>query len=182
MSKKRSFCFFKRLKNRKGFTLAELAVTLSILSIMTAISVPSYISWLPKHKLQTSVRQIYDDLNLAKMQAVRSNTVVVAKFNPATNKYSIFLDASVPLNWAYDGATDTYIRQNASLEDDVAITGTTLLAHTCGFNNRGMLQTGAIPGVIRLSNPTGILMGVEVLNTAGTIRIVTSTDGWVSWN
>jgi prepilin-type N-terminal cleavage/methylation domain-containing protein len=182
MSKKRSFCFFKRLKNRKGFTLAELAVTLSILSIMTAISVPSYISWLPKHRLQTSVRQIYDDMNLAKIRAVKDNTVAVIIFYPASNDYEIFLDASDPLNWAYDGATDTYIRQRTSLEDDVTITGTTLTANTCGFNNRGMLPNGAAPGVVRLTNPTGILMGVEVLNTAGTIRIVTSTDGWVSWN
>lgn len=181
MFKKRSFCFFKRLKNRQGFTLTEVIVTLSVLGIMTAISVPSYISWLPRHRLQTSVRQIYDDLNLAKMQAVRSNTVAVAIFTPATNQYTIFLDASVPTNWALD-AGETVIRQNASLENGVSITGTTLVAHTCGFNNRGMLQTGAFPGVIQLTNPTGILMGVEVMNTAGAIRIVTSTDGWVSWS
>jgi prepilin-type N-terminal cleavage/methylation domain-containing protein len=182
MFKNRPFCLFETFKNRKGFTLTEVVVTLGILGIMTAISIPSFLSWLPRHKLQTSARQIYDDLNLAKMQAVRSNTVVVAIFTPATNQYSIFLDASVPLNWAYDGATDTYIRQSASLENGVSITGTTLTAHTCGFNNRGMLQTGAVPGVIQLTNPTGILMGVEVMNTAGGIRIVTSTDGWVSWS
>ena len=181
MFKKSSFWFFEILKNRKGFTLTELAVTLSILSIMMAIAVPSYFSWLPRHRLQTSVRQIYDDMNLAKIRAVKDNRVVVIKFTPSTNTYSIFLDASVPLNWAYDGATDTYIRHSASLENGVSITGTTLVAHTCGFNNRGMLQTGALPGVIQLTNPTGILMGVEVMNTAGALRIVTSTDGWASW-
>jgi len=181
MFKKRSFCFFKTLKNRKGFTLTEVVVTLSILGIMTAISIPSYISWLPRHRLQTSARQIYDDMQLAKIRAVKDNTVAVAIFNPATNKYTIFLDASVPLNWALDGG-ETVIRQGASLEKGVSITDTTLPANKTGFNNRGMLPVGAAAGVIRLTNPTNLLMGVEVMNTAGALRIVTSTDGWASWS
>ena len=181
MCKNRSFCFWKIFKNRKGFTLTEVTVVLSLLGIMSAISVPSYFSWLPKHRLQTSVRQIYDDMNLAKMQAVRSNTVAVIIFTPATNQYTIFLDASVPTNWALD-AGETVIRQSTSLENGVTITGTTLPFNTCGFNNRGLLPTSTLPGVVRLTNPTGILMGVEVMNTAGGIRIVTSTDGWATWS
>ena len=179
MFKKKSFCFFKILKNRKGFTLTEVVVTLSILGVMTAISIPSYISWLPKHRLQTSARQIYDDLNLAKMQAVRSNTVVVAQFDPLNNQYTIFLDANG--SWSPD-ATETKIRWNATLEKGVTITGTTIPFNTIGFNNRGMLPFGAGAGVVQLTNPTNLLMGVEVMNTAGALRIVTSTDGWASWS
>ncbi|PLX53610.1 MAG: hypothetical protein C0611_04270, partial [Desulfobacteraceae bacterium] len=92
MYKKRSFCFWKTPKNRKGFTLTEVIVTLSVLGIMTAISVPSYFSWLPRHRLQTSVRQIYDDLNLAKMQAVKDNTVARITFDILNNNYTVFLD------------------------------------------------------------------------------------------
>jgi prepilin-type N-terminal cleavage/methylation domain-containing protein len=179
MFKKRLFCFWKILKNKKGFTLTELAVTLSIFSIMAAISVPSYISWLPKHRLQTSVRQIYDDMNLAKIRAVKDNTVAFVKFDIANNKYTIFLDTNG--NGGMD-FSEPRIRENATLEKGVRITGTSLPAHTCGFNNRGMLPTGANPGVVKLTNPTNILMGVEVMNTAGGIRIVTSTDNWVSWS
>jgi type IV fimbrial biogenesis protein FimT len=179
MLKKRSLCFWKILKNRKGFTMTEVAVVLSLIGIMTAIAVPSYISWLPRHKLQTSVRQIYDDMNLAKIRAVKDNTVAVVIFTPATNQYTIFLDTNG--NWALDGP-EPRIRQSASLEDGVTITGTTLPAHTSGFNNRGMLPTGATPGgVVQLTNPTNLLMGVEV-NAAGGISVVTSTDGWTSWS
>ncbi len=94
MVKKRSFCFWKILKNRKGFTLTEIVVALSILGIMTAISVPSYISWLPKHRLQTSVRQIYDDMNLAKIRAVKDNTNACITFNTRTATYTGFLDSN----------------------------------------------------------------------------------------
>lgn len=168
MFKKRSFCFFKRLKNGKGFTLTEVVVTLGILGIMMAITVPSYISWLPRHRLQTSVRQIYDDLNLAKIRAIKDNTVAVIIFKPASNDYDIFLDTSG--NWAYDGG-EPLIRQSASLETGVTITGTTLPSNTCGFNNRGMLPTGVTPGgQVSLTNPTGVLSGVNV-NTAGNISV-----------
>ncbi len=87
MFNKRSFWFFKTLENRKGFTLTEVVVTLSILAIMTAISIPSYFSWLPRHKLQTSARQIYDDMNLAKMQAVEATLLPLSIFHPASNNY-----------------------------------------------------------------------------------------------
>jgi prepilin-type N-terminal cleavage/methylation domain-containing protein len=174
MYKNRLFCFWKIFKNGRGFTLTELTVTLSILSILTAISVPSFISWLPKHKLQTSVRQIYDDLNLAKIRAVKDNTVVCITFNAAPNNtYFIFLDDVNP-NGIYDGG-ETILRNNTTLENDVDITA----ANTCGFNNRG-LRTTALTQVVRLTNPTNIIMRIDV-NTAGGISILTSKDGGVTW-
>ena len=164
MYKNRSFCFWERLKNRKGFTLTELTVTLSILGIMTAISVPSYFSWLPRHRLQTSARQIYDDLNLAKIRAVKDNTYARITFNTANETYTVFLDLNND-GVQNDGPT-TIIRNNASLENGVDITA----ANTCGFNNRGMSTTGAPQ--ISLTNPTNIIMRINV-TTAGNISIVT---------
>lgn len=171
--------FSKIFQNRKGFTMTEVIVVLSVIGIMTAISVPSYFAYLPKHRLQTSARQIYDDMQLAKIRAVRNNTVAVIIFTPATNTYTVFLD-EILQNWALDGG-ETVIRQNASLENGVTITGTTLPAHTSGFNNRGMLPAGVAGGVVRLANQTGLLIGVEVF-TSGGIRIVTSTDNWATWS
>jgi type IV fimbrial biogenesis protein FimT len=178
MCKKRLFCFWKSLKNGRGFTLTEVVVTLSILAIMTAISVPSYISWLPRHRLQTAARQIYDDLNLAKIRAVKDNIVAVAIFNQLSNNYTIFLDANG--TWSPD-ATETKIRENASFENGVSIKNITLPSNTTGFNNRGMLPTGAVPGgVVDLTNATGIIMRVSV-NTAGGISISMSQDNGATW-
>ena len=165
--------------NKKGFTLAEVAVTLSILSIMAAISIPTYISWLPKHRLITSVRQIYDDMNLAKLQAVRTNTVAVVIFHPESNSYSIFLDKSVPLNYALDSG-ETVIRKAATLENGVNLYETTLAANTCGFNNRGMSSTGG-GGQVHLTSPSGLYMGVD-LNAAGSISIISSTNHGSTWH
>jgi prepilin-type N-terminal cleavage/methylation domain-containing protein len=94
MCRNRSFCFWKILNNRKGFTLTEVTVVLSLHGIMSAISVPSYFSWLPKHRLQTSVRQIYDDLNLAKIRAVKDNTEARITFDIVNDTYTVFLDSN----------------------------------------------------------------------------------------
>jgi len=164
MNKKKSFRFWKKRINKKGFTLTEVTVTLSILGIMTAISVPSYFSWLPRHRLQTSVRQVYDDINLAKFRAVKDNKDVWIEFNTGTGTYTVFFDDSIS-NGSYD-AGETIIKSNVALENDVNITA----ANTCGFNNRGMSTAG--PGQVVLTNPTGRIMRIDV-NTAGGISIAT---------
>ena len=172
MFNKRSFWFFKILKNRKGFTLTELAVTLSILGIMTAISVPSYFSWLPRHRLQTSARQIYDDMNLAKIRAVQGNRNACIQFFPNTDTYTVFFDVDGIAG--YLNGTDIPIKSNLPLENGVDITGTTLTANTCGFNNRGLLPTGFAPalvqGQVSLTNPTNLPMTITV-NAAGGIIV-----------
>jgi len=173
MFKKSSFWFFEILNNRKGFTLTELAVTLSILGIMMAIAVPSFFSWLPRHKLQTSARQIYDDMNLAKIRAVKDNRNACIQFFPNTNTYTVFFDVDgIP---GYLSGTDIPIKSNVPLENGVDITGTTLTTNTCGFNNRGMLPTGFAPalkqGQVSLTNPTNLPVSVNV-NAAGGISVI----------
>jgi len=162
--------------DKKGFTVFELVTVIAIIGIMLSIALPSYSSWLPRYRLKTSVRHIYDDMNLAKIQAVKSGTVAVVIFHPASNSYDIFLDTSDPLNYALDGG-ETIIRQNASLEDGVNIYETTLASNTCGFNNRGM-PTGQ--GQVHLTSSSGLFMGVQV-NTPGYISIIESSDGGGTW-
>lgn len=162
MFKKRSFCFFKILKNRKGFTLTELVVIFAILGIMMSIAIPSYISWLPRHRLQTSARQIYDDLNLAKIRAVKDNIDSCITFDVGNENYTVFLDVNGDSN--YTNGVDTLIKGPVTLENGVDIT----VGPTCGFNNRGMSTAGAPQ--VSLTNPTGVVMNVNV-NTAGNITV-----------
>jgi len=162
MHKKRSFCFWKKLKNRKGFTMTEVVVVLSLLGILTAIAIPSFISWLPRHRLQTSTRQIYDDLNLAKIRAVRANIDSCITFNVGNDNYTVFLDVNG--DSTYTNGVDTLIKGPVWLENGVNITA----ANTCGFNNRGMSTAGVTQ--VSLTNPTGVVTNVNV-NTVGNITV-----------
>jgi len=161
--------------DKKGFTLVEVAVTLSILAIMATISIPTYISWLPKHRLQTSARQIYDDLNLAKMEAVKRNTDVCITFSSANNNYRVFVDTDSDGSYIPPG--DILLKSNVALENAVTISNTTFTGGTIGFNNRGMATN---TGRADLTNPTGIRMRINVITT-GYISIQTSTDGGATW-
>ncbi|MFO7970703.1 MAG: GspH/FimT family pseudopilin, partial [Desulfobacterales bacterium] len=158
--------------NNKGFTLTELTVTLALLGIMSAISIPSYFSWLPRHRLQTSVRQIYDDMNMARSMAVKNNTAAVAIFDISNDTYTIFLDTIE--NWELDPG-ETVI-SNGTLENDVDITGPTFTSgDTHGFNSRGMsADTSTNVYDVYLTNSTGLFLGVRV-SVAGCLEIISST-------
>ena len=162
--------------NKKGFTMAEVLVTISILAIMAAISIPTFISWLPTHRLQTSARQIYDDLNLAKMEAVQRNTDVCITFNTGNNTYRVFVDADSSASYA--SPPDTSLKDKVTLEKDVDITNTNF-GGTIGFNNRGMVATANV-GDIFLTNPTGIKMKITVI-ASGNITLLMSKDGGANW-
>ena len=165
--------------NKKGFTLIEITVTLAILGIISAIAIPSYFSWLPKYRLQTSVRHIYDDLNMARSGAVRTNIVAVAIFNIPNDNYTIFLDTSG--NGLLDGGET--VLSNGILADGVDVTSSTFSSNTLGFNNRGMPATtlnGQNDSVF-LTNASGLFMGVRV-NVAGGLSIIQSSDGGTTWS
>jgi prepilin-type N-terminal cleavage/methylation domain-containing protein len=167
--------------NKKGFTMIELTVTLAILGIISAIGIPSYFSWLPKYRLQTSVRNIYDDLNMARSRAVRTGTLTVVKFDPANNTYTVFLDTSSPVNWDLDSGET--VLSNGLLANGVDITGTTFSFHRLGFNDRGM-PAAALTGAdddVYLTNSSGLFLGVRV-TSAGGLSIISSTDSGSTWS
>ena len=161
--------------NNKGFTLTELTLTLAVLGIMSAISIPSYFSWLPRHRLQTSVRHIYDDMNMARSTAVRTNSDIGIEFNTSNENYRIFIDAD------QDQALDEgeTVMSTGTLESGVDITESTFTNHTYGFNSRGM--SAGTTGDVRLTNSSGLFLGVRV-TTSGTLSIITSADGGTTWS
>jgi len=169
--------------NNKGFTLIELTVTLALLGIMSAISIPSYFSWLPRHRLQTSVRHIYDDMNMARSRAVKTNADIGIQFDTSNETYRIFIDANQDQTLV--DTVDTVL-STGTLENDVDITGSTLnntsLNNTYVYNSRGMsADTSSDFYDVYLTNSTGLFYRVRA-SVAGSLSIMSSTDEGNTWS
>lgn len=67
----------KRLKNKKGFTLIELIVVISILGILTLIAIPRLTGFQEKAKLSAD-KATYDMMNRAIAIAVANEDITVA--------------------------------------------------------------------------------------------------------
>lgn len=59
-------------QQQSGFTLLEVCITMAIVGILSAIAIPSYLSWKPGYQLRDAVSQVRGDLNRAKMRAVET--------------------------------------------------------------------------------------------------------------
>ena len=75
------------VKKNSGFTLIELLVVIVVVGIFVAIGVPNFMSWLPKYRLKSAVRDLYSNMQLAKMTAVKSNQDCTVTYSTDPDQY-----------------------------------------------------------------------------------------------
>jgi len=78
-----------RIVNRKGFTLMEVLMALVVLGIATAIAIPSFTAWLPDARLKSAARDIFSNLQLTKMEAIKANSNYTIRFDAAAGTYQM---------------------------------------------------------------------------------------------
>jgi len=84
----------KRSLNRNtesGVTLIEILVVLSILATLAAAAIPAFSVWLPNYRLKSAARDLYSNLQMAKMGAVKKNGdwAVIFDNTSSPGKYAI---------------------------------------------------------------------------------------------
>lgn len=156
------------MNSRKGFTLVELMVVIAIMSILTAIAVPSIGPWLANHRLSASARDIYSMMQLARLRAVKENSNVFFSFNSAG--YTAFVDNGAGGGTANDsiqnGAEPTLY--NGSFGDNgITYGGATVPA--LWFNSRGF-PSAQMGTTITISNQLGAQKQI-FLSQVGRVRI-----------
>jgi type IV fimbrial biogenesis protein FimT len=75
------------MKQSFGFTVIELLIVLAIISILSAISIPSVVKWRQNHQLNSATRGIQSMIQRLRIQAMKEKSSVSIIFNAATNDY-----------------------------------------------------------------------------------------------
>ena len=112
------------LQTRKGFTVIELMVTLSITAILLSLGVPAFQDFSSRQRMNASISALHSDLLYGRSQAIYRNTQVVACPGSPSGGCTESTDWTV--GWIIFGDSNTD-RQHQDGED--------LLRHTQGLDN-----------------------------------------------
>jgi len=76
------YCRRKSLRALRGFTLVEVMTVLVVISILALFAAPEVMNWRPKMRLKRAADTLSENLQRAKMHAIKNNVKVVFTFTP----------------------------------------------------------------------------------------------------
>ncbi len=173
------------MKKNYGFTLMEVMVVIGIIGIMSAIAIPNYIAWLPKHRMGGAARDIYSVMQYARIRAVKENTHVVVDFTTglgAAGSYNVFIDDGSGGGTANDNmqnGTEPTIRSGQMPGDVTMFQAQFGVKSWFRFDSRG--RPDGVGGSVRISNAQANLFTGIFLRITGTPDIRISPDGGASY-
>jgi type IV fimbrial biogenesis protein FimT len=80
--------FQKRQEITSGFTLVELIITICLFGILATIAIPSFIAWRPNYELRRAARDLYANMQLAKLEAIKTNQSITVTFSTVNQNYT----------------------------------------------------------------------------------------------
>lgn len=170
----------------KGFSLVEIMFVMVVIGVLGAIAFPLFASWVPNINLKTTVRNISENIQRAKLIAAKRNVCTGIVFTtvafPATGgSYELFLDNGV--GTSCDGTLDA---------------GETILSNIVVERGISLVSAGNIGGAHAICvNPITVICGSQsgniqvrnsksrwnktVVSASGGVRIERSNDG-INWS
>lgn len=86
--------FYRKIRRhrRAGFTMVELLIVIVVIATLSAIAVPDIIKWLPNYRLKSAARDLFSNMQTARMQAVKENENVIMIFDAGTTPGFYYFD------------------------------------------------------------------------------------------
>ncbi len=185
-------------KSQQGLTLPEVSITLVILAILAAVSVPAYNMMVPGMRLRGETRNMVALLQKIRLEAVKRNVCVSVAFPaaglPARGQtYTPFIDDGTGGGTACNGVQDggeTVFGQPIVMEQDnaanrkVTLHAVNIAGNAVCFNSRGLV-CGSQQGNILLNDgdptdpayPNDVTQWYRItLSAAGGTRVARSLD------
>ena len=63
----------RKFLTQTGFTVAELMISMAIIAIMAGVGAPSLSKWMDNYRIKAAARELYSDLQLTKIKAIKEN-------------------------------------------------------------------------------------------------------------
>jgi prepilin-type N-terminal cleavage/methylation domain-containing protein len=159
----------------QGFTLVELMVVIGIIALGLAIGIPTYnLTIKPTARLNGAARQLYSDIQLARLQAVSENGRCGLAFS-AGPTYTVFRDNN-PANSQYDAGNEQVIKsvnlanEYPNVQFDTSQgggDGISFADNSFSMTPRGL---ATIQGTVYLINEKGEGRSI-VVNNMGSVRL-----------
>ncbi|HOA99835.1 MAG: GspH/FimT family protein [Atribacterota bacterium] len=141
-------------KFSSGFTILELLIVISIISIISAFSFPHLLNWQTSLLGRLTAQRIASDLRLAKIEALRTGATTKITFDPAQDLFIYRGCNSQPKIVNFPKGVDLYT--------------TNFSQHTISFYPTG---TPSMGGTITI-RVNGKLMYLTITPVTGRVRIV----------
>ena len=175
------------LKDKKGFTLTELLMVISIIAIMLTFGLPAFLEALDNQRLKGTARDLYSMFQKARLEAIRQNSNVVIIITPAAytpagmvGSCQVFVD-----DGAGGGTADNSIRDGTeeiiakvSMPKKVSLISSTFSGtpKSTAFNSRGLPEK---IGNVQLRNSKRWYKITQRI--AGSVKMEISKDG-INWS
>ncbi len=123
----------------RGFSLIELIIAIAIISVVVAIAMPGYATWVKNSRVRTAAESIQNGLQTARAEAIKRNLAV--KFVLASHSAWCITTSNCTT------ASDTLQSRTASEGSSSAISVTTAPSDSTEveFNNLGSVSASPVP-------------------------------------
>jgi len=173
-----------------GFTLAELMVTLCMLTVLSITAGYSFVKWLPAYRLKSAAVDLFSNFQAARMNAIKEGCRYAVIFNSDANTYQavgagedgVFSAASNSGDDTFGrvvslseygagiefGHGDASINATASQGNSFPSDGVSYIDNSSEFTPRGMANK---MGYVYLANHLGDAYAISTPTMAGVITM-----------